>query len=199
MKRITVSIALALALSAPAVRAQEAAGQHREAGNKEEGEGLELWAWLNFAILTGGLVWVFRKNAVPYFVSRAIGIRKGMIEADDARTAAEKKISAVEARLANLPSDIQALKDEAMAEEKSEHERVREETTAELAKIRAHAKQEIASAGKAARMDLKRYSARLAIAAAELKIRARMDPAAQDALVRSFVENLSQGPQAQRT
>ena len=46
-----------------------------------------------------------------------------------------------------------------MARQKSEHERVRQETAAELAKIRAHAEREIASAGKAARAELKRYSA----------------------------------------
>ena len=126
-----------------------------------EGEGgMQLWAWANFVLLAGGLVYIFRKNATPYFNQRAVGIRQGMMEADQARAAAEQRIAAVEARLASLPADIKALKDAAMAEEKSEHERVRQETTAELAKIRAHAEREIASAGKAARAELKRYRPR---------------------------------------
>ena len=67
-------------------------------------------------------------------------------------------------------------------------------TAAEIAKIQAHAEQEIASAGKAARMELKRYSAELAIDLAEQKIRARMTPETQDALVRGFVRDLSHRP-----
>jgi len=32
-----------------------------------------------------GLVYLFRKNATPYFLSRARNIRRGMIEAEDVR------------------------------------------------------------------------------------------------------------------
>jgi F0F1-type ATP synthase membrane subunit b/b' len=159
-----------------------------------EGEdGLQLWAWANFVLLAAGLVYVFRKNAVPYFTQRGVGIRQGMMEADKARAAAEQRIAAVEARLASLPADIKALKDAAMAEERSEHERVRQETTAELAKIRVNAEREIASAGKAARAELKRYSATLAVGVAVEKIRARMNPAVQAALIHGFVHELSGG------
>ena len=63
-------------------------------------------------------------------------------------------------------------------------------TAAEIAKIQAHSEQEIASAGKAARMELKRYAAELAVELAEQKVRARMTPDAQDALVQGFVRNL---------
>jgi F-type H+-transporting ATPase subunit b len=157
-----------------------------------EGEdGLQVWAWANFALLSAGLIWVFRKNAVPYFAQRAIGIRKSMVEADEARAEAERRISAVEARLAKLPADIQSLKDTATAEARSEHERMRQETAAEIAKIRVNAEQEIASAAKAARAELKRYSASLAIGVAAEKVRARITPATQDALVRGFARNLT--------
>jgi F-type H+-transporting ATPase subunit b len=201
MKRFTLSTALILGLAATGVWAQEPKAEHAGHAANAEGEegGMELWAWLNFALLAGGLVWVFRKNAGPYFVSRAIGIRKGMLEADDARAEAERKIASVETRLANLPADIQALKNEALAQEEAAHQRALQETAAELAKIRAHAEQEIVSAGKAARMDLKRYMVELAIGAAEQKIRARIDPAAEDALLHGFLRNLSQGSPAQRT
>jgi F0F1-type ATP synthase membrane subunit b/b' len=71
-----------------------------------------------------------------------------------------------------------------------EIERLAQHTAAEIAKIQAHAEQEIASAGKAARTELKRYSAQLAVELAEQKIRARMTPQTQDALVRGFVRDL---------
>jgi len=63
-------------------------------------------------------------------------------------------------------------------------------TADEIAKIQAHAEREIASAGKAARMELKRYSAELAVSLAEQKVRARMTPETQDALVQGFVQDL---------
>jgi F0F1-type ATP synthase membrane subunit b/b' len=65
-----------------------------------------------------------------------------------------------------------------------------QQTEAEIAKIQAHAEQEIASAGKAARMSLKRYAADLAVSLAEQKVRARMTPDTEDALVQGFVRNL---------
>jgi F-type H+-transporting ATPase subunit b len=198
MKRLILcSVLLGAQGMAPVGAQQHETASERAAEGAEavtEGEdGMQLWAWANFVLLAGGLVWVFRKNAVPYFTARAVGIRQGMMEADKARAAAEQRIAAVEARLARLGADIKALKDAAMAEEKSEHERVRQETAAELAKIRVHAEREIASAGKAARAELKRYSASLAVAGAVEKIRARMNPATQDALVHGFAHDLSGG------
>ena len=196
MRRV-FSAVLFVALAAPCVLAQhEPASERAEKGaaavtEGEGSEGLEIWAWANFALLTAGLVYVFRKNAVPYFAQRAVGIRRSMVEADEARAGAERRIAAVETRLANLQSDIQSLKDTAMAEAHAEHERMRQETAAAIAKIRANAEQEIASAGKAARAELKRYSASLAIAVAAEKVRARMNPATQDALVRGFARNLT--------
>jgi F-type H+-transporting ATPase subunit b len=189
---------LALFLGIPSLRAQhEPAGEAVKSGAEkpgeqkhEEGGGLEIWAWLNFALLAAGLVWLYRKNGVPYFVSRAIGIRRGMIEADDARAEAERKIAAVETRFSRLQSDIQALKDEAIAEQKVAHERARQATLAELAKIQTHAEQEITSAGNAARMELRRYSAQLAVSRAEAELRARVDHPAQDALFRGFIKEL---------
>ena len=188
-----------LALVLPCAWAQpEPAGERAAEGAEAvtEGEdGLQLWAWANFALLAAGLTWVFRKNAVPYFAQRAIGIRKGMVEADEARADAERRIAAVEARLANLEADIKTLKDSAIAEARSEHQRVSHETAAAIAKIHANAEQEIASAGKAARAELKRYSASLAVGVAAEKVRARMSPATQDALVRGFGRDLTGAPQ----
>ena len=55
---------------------------------------------------------------------------------------------------------------------------------------RVHAQQEIAAAGKAARLELKRYSAQLAIRQAELMVRERLTPGAENELVRDFVRGL---------
>jgi len=184
-----LTVGFAWAQHEPAEQRAEEATPETSAG---EG-GMELWAWLNFALLAAGLVWIFRKNAVPYFASRALSIRKGMIEAEDARAEAERRMADVEARLARLQTDVQTLKDEAMQEAKSEQGRARQETEAALAKIRLHGEQDIQAAGKAARLELKRYSAELALGMAEQKIRARMDPATQNGLFRGFLQELDRG------
>ena len=151
---------------------------------------LELWKWANFALLAGALGWMIAKNAGPFFAKRSREIRKHMLEAQEARAEAEKRAAEVDARLSNLQAEIQALRAEARGEQDTEAERVRQAAGAEMAKIQEHAEQEIASAGKAARMELKRYVAQLALAIAERKIQARMSPAAQQALVHSFVRHV---------
>jgi F0F1-type ATP synthase membrane subunit b/b' len=56
--------------------------------------------------------------------------------------------------------------------------------------VRAHAEQEIAAAGKTARVELKQYAAELAIGLAAQKLRARMTPDTQEGLVRGFVRDI---------
>ena len=187
MKRWLRLLALGLALLVPAAFAE----------TKEGGEdsGLEWWKVANFLILAGGLGYLVYKNAGPFFENRSRKILQDIAHADDARQEAETRVREVERRLANLESEIAALRAESALEAESETERMRQQTVAEMAKIRAHAEQEIASAGKAARLDLKRYSAQLAIRHAEQTVRSRMTPDTQDGLVRGFVRELERpGP-----
>lgn len=181
--------------------AHEAAGH--EAGKAGEGhEGgehgnLEIWKWANFLILAGGLGYLIAKNAGPFFAARSQQIRKDMLEAQEARRAAEARSAEVDARLAALEKEIAALQANSRREIEAETERLSRHTAGEIAKIQAHAEQEIASAGKAARTELKRYSAELAVALAEERLRRRMTPETQQALVRGFVRDLAPtGPRA---
>jgi F-type H+-transporting ATPase subunit b len=186
--------ALLLGLAAvPRVMAQEKAATGE---TKSEEGNLGPWKWANFLLLAGGLGYLAGKHGGPFFAARSKSIRKDMIEAAETRQDAETRAAAVERRIANLESEIAALRAEAQREEQSETERIAQHSAAEMAKLQAHAEQEIASAAKAARMDLKRYSADLAIQLAEQKIRARLTPDGQDALVRGFVRDLE--PSASR-
>ena len=151
---------------------------------------LELWKWANFALLAGGLGWVIKKNAGPFFAARSREIRKQMVEAEDIHAEAERRSAEVEQRLANLAAEIAALREEAIAEQKAESERFAREIEAEIAKVEQQAAQEIDAAGKQARLELQRYTAELALGAAEVKIRARMTSQAQGALVDAFVRGL---------
>jgi F-type H+-transporting ATPase subunit b len=150
------------------------------------------WMWANFLLLTFGLGYLVYKNAGPFYAKRSRKIRKDMIEADDLRKEAEQRAAEIERRLANLEAEITALRAESQREAEAETERLANQTTAELAKIQFHAEQEIDAAGRAARMELRRYSAALAVDLAAQKIRGRMSPGNQDALVGRFIHNLEQ-------
>lgn len=178
MKRLAGMLFVALGCFTPAALAQT------------ESPSTQMWLWINFVLLLIGLGYLSVKYLGPFFAARSKSIRSAMTEADELRQEAEARLSQVERRLVNLESEIQALRRESELEAGSETERMRQQTVTEMAKIRAHAEQEIAAAGKAARLELKRFSARLAIRQAEQKVRPQITPATQDTLVRDFVREL---------
>jgi F-type H+-transporting ATPase subunit b len=203
--KILASLTLAIALTAmtPAVFAQEhgheaapaheAAAAH-EGGASHESEGghanMEGWKWANFLVLAGLIGYFVGKNAGPFFAARSQKIRQEMVTAAEKGKDAEARAAAVERRLQNLESEIAVLRNESQQQAQAEAERLAQATSAEIAKIQANAEQEIASAGKAARMDLRSYSAQLAVRLAEQRVRARMTPGIQEELVQGFVEDL---------
>jgi F0F1-type ATP synthase membrane subunit b/b' len=156
----------------------------------KEGGSLQIWKWANFVVLAGGLGYLIGKKGGPFFAARSVKIRQDLIDSGEVRKQAETRATEVDRRLANLEAEIAALRAESGKEEEAEAGRFGRHTAAEIAKTQAHAEQEIAAAGKAARLELKRYCAELSVGLAEQKIRARMTPGTQDALVRGFVRDL---------
>jgi F-type H+-transporting ATPase subunit b len=164
-----------------------ASAQEKEGG---ESAWTEILKWANFLVLAGALGYMIGKNAPAFFAARSEQIGKDMAEARQEREAAEARAAEVDRRLANLEAEIASLRAHSQEEAAAETQRLARHTAAEIAKIQAHAEQEIVSAGKAARLELKRHAAELAIGLAEQRIRARMTPETQDALVRGFVRDL---------
>jgi len=177
---------------------QSAATKAAETGEYEpatKGEGQAegvspVWAWANFAILAAALGYLIAKNAGPWFSSRSTAIRRGIAEAEEIRKQAEIRAAEVDRKLAGLETEIATLRTSAHREQEAEAERVRQQTAAELARLKEHAANEIVEAGKAARLELKRYSAQLAMDLAEQKIRRQMTPEVQSALIDSFTRDL---------
>ena len=175
-----------------------AAAQEKETGQKagEEGCAADIWRFVNFVIMAGAVGYLIVKNAGPFFAARSRKIREEIVQGEEARQEAERRAAEVDQRLANLEADIASLRAQSEREAQHEFERMRERTAAEIAKIQAHAEQEIAAAGKTARAELKRYAAELAIGLAERKIRTRMNAQTQDGLVTVFVHGLETPPEA---
>ena len=175
-----------------------AAAQENETGSKarEESGAEDIWRVVNFVIMAGGVGYLIVKNAGPFFAARSKKIREEIVQGEEARQEAERRAAEVDRRLANLEADIAGLRAKSEREAELEFERMRQRTAAEIAKIQLHAEQEIATAGKTARLELKRYAAELAIGLAERKIRTRMNAETQDGLVASFVHELETPPKS---
>jgi F-type H+-transporting ATPase subunit b len=188
------TLAAWLIFGAAWVTAQEPPAKSQAAAAKEgAGEGPSpVWAWANFAILVGALGYFAVKKGGPWFVSRSQEIRKGIAQAEQIRAEAEARAREVDRKFAGLQTEIEALRADAHREQAAEAERIRRQNAADLARIQEHGASEIEAAGKAARLELKRYAAQLAIDLAEQKIRRQMTVEVQTALVENFSRNLDQ-------
>jgi F-type H+-transporting ATPase subunit b len=179
-----LALALALAGAASLLPAQH------EGGHGGAAPSMTGWKWANFALLVGGLGYLVAKKAPAFFRGRTAAIQNGIAEAARLKAAAEARAAEIEEKLARLGADIERLKAEARREMEAEDRRLREETARQLAKIRTRAEQEIAAAAKAARLELKRYSADLATALATDELRRRMTAETGRALVAGFLRDL---------
>jgi len=182
------------------VQAQSSPTKAAETGEYEpatksggQAEGVSpVWAWANFAILAGVLGYLIAKHGGPWFAAQSTAIRRGIAEAEEIRKQAEARAAEIDRKLAGLQTEIEALRTAAHSEQAAEAERIRQQTAADLARLKEHAASEIVAAGKAARLELKRYAAQLAIDLAEQKIRRQMTPEVQAALIDGFTRDLHQ-------
>jgi F-type H+-transporting ATPase subunit b len=179
----------------PATAQEQGSAQAAEqTGNSgAEKPGLLIWQWVNFAILVGVLGWLASKQGGPFFVARARGISEGLAAGEKSKNEAAARARSVDERLANLKNEIAEIRARAREEREREADRIRRDTTADIARIRTHAEQELESAGKQARLDVQRFAAKLAIDLAEQKIRSRMSSEAQGALLDHFLRDLPDG------
>lgn len=146
---------------------------------------------LNFAVVAGFIVWAARKYAPGAFRDRTELIRKQMEEARVASEEANRRLADIEGRLSRLDTEVGGLRAGADRDAAAEEQRIRAAAEEDKRKIVASAEQEIASAAKVARGELKRYAAGLAVTLAEKKI--QVNVATDQALVRDFVDHLGKG------
>jgi F-type H+-transporting ATPase subunit b len=149
-----------------------------------------LWRVVNFLILAGLLGWLIRKHAGPFFAERSQSIVQDIADSRRKLAESEARANVIEERLARLGLDVEELKTKARAEMALEHERIESETDARVKKVFLLAEQEMVAATKAARTELKAYTAQLAVDLAEKKIISHMTPDLQRSLLGAFVRHL---------
>jgi F-type H+-transporting ATPase subunit b len=188
VKRAAFCMCLTLA-AAPYLLSQEPAGESNPE-SAQQGDPWLWWKWANFLILAGGIGYLIRKHAGPFYRAQSEGIRRGIEEAAAARKDAEARAAVIEQRFTGIEKEIEALRTQARAEMEAEGQRLREEAQHQADRIQRDSIQEIELMTRAAMQDLKRYSAELALDLAEQRIRSRITPDARKRLANGFIRDL---------
>jgi F-type H+-transporting ATPase subunit b len=144
---------------------------------------------LNFAIVAGAIGYFSKQNLPGMFRNRTASIQKAMQEARRASEDANRRLAEIETRLSRLDTEIAGMRSAAEKQALTEEARIKAAAEEDGRKIVESAEQEIAAAAKSARRELTSYAANLAVALAARQI--KVDPATDQALVRSFAQELS--------
>jgi F-type H+-transporting ATPase subunit b len=188
VKRLLLLTVLAFG-AAFAIHAQVAA-PGGEAAKEEKPEPSAALKWGNFVILAVGLGYLIGKTAPAAYRSRTAEIQKDIAEAQAIKKDAEARAAAVDARVQALGSEMDKLRSQSKIEMQQESERIRQETAHQITRLEAQSTQEIESAGKLARRELKEYAAKLALELAEQRIRTEATAANESGLVDAFIADL---------
>jgi F-type H+-transporting ATPase subunit b len=149
-----------------------------------------IFRWLNFAIVFGAIAYLAWKKGGPYFSAQAEEISRRIAEGARAREAAERQRQEVQAKLANIESEIAAMRAEAKRDADAETQRLRSLARDDAQKIERAAQAEIAAAERAARMELRTLAAQMAVELAEAMLRRELTPKSEAVLFQAFVEQL---------
>ena len=183
--RVRLALLLLLTVLALPAAAAEAGG---------EGHGGDtlttVFKWVNFFTVFGALGYFLRKPMRDFFASQRAAIQTAVSEGRQARRQAEQRLAEIERRLTRLGDEVESLRQEAAAQATAEQQRIREATRREAERMLATSQAEIESTSRAARLELRAYTARLAVTLAEQRIRQQLTPETHASLFAGFVAGL---------
>ena len=144
----------------------------------------------NFAILVGVLVYFLKSPIAAYLSSRSTQIRQELVTADEMRSAASAQLAQIDARMAALPAELEALKRQGAEDVRSEQARITAAAAAERERLLEQTRREIDMRLRIARRELTEHAARLAVGVAEQRIRRSITPDDQLRLVDRYASQL---------
>ncbi|HKP38311.1 MAG TPA: ATP synthase F0 subunit B [Pyrinomonadaceae bacterium] len=152
--------------------------------------GFELWKFANLAIFIAVMVFLLRRRTSEAFRARRENIKRDLARAREERDAALAKLKEVEDRLANLDTEVAAIREQHVQEAAEERERIAKSTEAEIVKLSEQATREIENAGKVAKKELRRFAADQSVRMAEELIRREMKPEDDARLITREIEEI---------
>jgi len=189
-RRILAALAVAAALSAAPVLAQEGEAAHHEAethgiinwwswdyGNNAKDPTHRGWpppfgfALINFGIFLAIMSRLAWKPLKQFIVDRHDGIAKNLDEAAKLRAAAEATLKQYEAKIAGIDAEIDALLAQIRKEAEQEKTRIMAAAEADAKRLKEEAERQIAAEIDRARRELRRGVIEAAVATAEETLR----------------------------
>jgi F0F1-type ATP synthase membrane subunit b/b' len=154
--------------------------------------GFELWKFVNLFVFVGALVYVLVRKVKlgEAFNTRREGIKAELNKARIERDAALAKLKEVEERLSGLNAETAMIKEKSEREAAAERERIAQSTEAEITKLSAQAQREIENAGKAAKNELRRFTAEQSVRMAEDLIKRDLRPEDDARLIGRNIEEM---------
>jgi F-type H+-transporting ATPase subunit b len=145
----------------------------------------------NFGVIALGIFWLSKKNLPSFFRERTSTIQRAMEEARKASEDANRRLAEIENRLAKIDTEIGSMRAAAEKEAAEEEQRIKAAAEEDARRIVESVEQEIAAMAKNARRELTAYAANLAVSLAKKQI--QVDASTDQALVRGFAQQLSNG------
>lgn len=163
--------------------------------SQHTGLSIEAADWLseliNFGVIALAILWISKKYLPGVFRQRNASIQKAMEEARKASDEANRRLADIERRLSRIDSEIGTMRSAAEKEASEEEQRIKAAAEEDARRIVESVEQEIAAVAKNTRHELTAYAANLAVSLAKKQI--QVDTNTDEALVRSFAQQLSNG------
>lgn len=155
--------------------------------------GFELWRFVNLIIFVGAALYLHHRFGKP--IAEALKMRRERIRVElesarKARDEAQARMAEVETRLENMETEVANLRALAASEAEAERTRILRSTEIEMEKLREQGGREIASATKAAQLELRRFAASQSVKLAETLIRKDMSAADDARIIRMNIDEL---------
>lgn len=146
---------------------------------------------LNSVIMIGAILWFVFRMVPKMYRKRSEALQKNLFDARSATAEANERLAVVEERLSKLGIEIEAIRAQTERDSAEDEKRIHDSLEAEKRRILSSVDQEIEAAGAAARRDLRKYAADLAVDRAASQI--RLTDEDDRALIGSFGQNLPVG------
>lgn len=150
--------------------------------------GFEAWRFLNLAIFVGIMIYLLKKPLSKAFTEKRNAIRAELIQAEEAKQAAQLQLDSADEKLGKLSSEKAQIIASAEEEAASERRRLEEEAQLEIDRARSQADTEVSRKTAQVNVQLKRFSAEESVRLAEEKIKSTMDGASDSSLIDSNIE-----------
>lgn len=146
---------------------------------------------VNFLILFGGLTFVAWKPVKAMLAKRMVDVGETIRRAESDRSESESRAASSRAKLDGLGGEVRALKAAAEEEARRETARIAEAARTETERLKKLTRQELDAQLRQSVRELKAYAAARATDLARDRIRRRLTPEIQAALIERSIDRLS--------